>query len=180
MDQFTPDPSAYLGEGESSREAVERRTRTPMYFTRNAGGGSGQFSGQNLLGYLLKKYLPSLANSSGIGQPNIQVNPFDPDNTSVPDTIRHESIHALLAKIPGGIDPKDSPGYENAFTAIAGRAGNRDDEIPAYMGAYEPQKIVMDRGARDAFVKDFAAKIARKDPKAAQVYLDISRAREGR
>jgi hypothetical protein len=114
------DPSSYLSPGEDFRPAATRISRTPLVFQKIREKQSGQYD-------------PSTK--------SITVDPFKADD--IQGTIRHESIHALLDRLPN----QDSlttaqPGYSNIAAAVARVAGgNPAHEVPAYLGSAPNSQI---------------------------------------
>jgi hypothetical protein len=173
------DISDYLVDGEQSRVAQSRRTRTPIVFksdNQKDPSLAGQYGPGNPLQSMIS-LLPMMQKLAPKGQMSIYPNaPENQDPGAIGRTIRHEDVHALISQSQAdpttdvNIDPET---LNRLAPYIKNRAGNPANELPAY--AAVPQKEVqIPEDQRQAFLKQFAQQLANSSPKAAAIYKSIA------
>lgn len=158
--------------------AVTRRTRVPIEFGKfDNEQQSGGFSGPSLVPQILNllSFLPSSMRSNG----SIKIDPTSPDNTNLHKSINHEEIHSLLQDLSfsGSLDHLQSanPLYKAIASKLTGRGGDPIQEVPAYMGAFEPaQNPGVEQSQRDSYVNYLANQLFKLDPKLASKYRSLA------
>lgn len=141
------DPAVMRTEpGQTYGPAVSRITRTPISFAPGVNKG---------------EYDPATR--------SISIDPTK--STDVGATIRHESIHALLDKVPGAPQmAAASTGYGDLQKFFSGGMGDPRYEAPAYLGAGGAQFLGLSDVVRKSFLDDFQNRLAAANPQAAQSF----------
>lgn len=164
-----PEPKITYGPSQS------RSSRTPIIFKDfDNPQQSGEFryippSPLNFFGH------PAEAWS---GQPvqEIQVSPNSVNPESVTNTIRHESIHALLQALgrPGRLAASEDPNFSTIAQSLlqARRGGNLSEEAPAYSLSND-KSINFDPSIQMAFNQGFLHQVQSLDPKVAKALQGI-------
>lgn len=154
--------------------AVTRKTRVPIEFSRfDDREQSGTYNGPSLIPQLLN-LLPFIPHSTG----SIKIDPTSPDNTNLHKSINHEEIHSLLQDLSftGSLDKLQSqnPYYKTIASKLSGRGGDPIQEVPAYMGAFEPKTLPVDQSTRDSYVNYLANQLFKLDPKLSSKYKSLA------
>ncbi len=146
------DPRTYQKGSGGDVQAVNRITRTPTTFTNRTPDAS-------------------VPNAVGIYDPitkGITINPTTAGaNGSIPETIRHEAIHAALDKVPGyeSITGKD-PMFKGKDQDFMG--GPAEREVPAYLGSYPVSQISqVSDDQRSHYLNSMVQNIFRQNPNVA-------------
>jgi len=135
-------------------EAVTRITRTPIEFwMSNLSQEPKAVRGQ---------YLPVDPD----GKIQIVTDPNRPPNYGdLMNTIHHEDIHSALSRVPTQRF-KDilsgSPGLDEGWRN-SGRAGTEALELPAYLGAYDPEKIKIAPDARQRYINYMISQLPERE-----------------
>lgn len=168
------DKSAYLSPGEKMRQAVTRLTRTPITYEHLADKSSlgGDYAPNLTMMNLLRSSQP-LQDIKDAG--SIRMYLDSPTVTNIPNTTHHEEIHSLLNSI-GDPTFKEAQDYGTAQSFVQkNRNGNPDFEVPAYMGAFDPNELPgMDPSLRNRLVQAFTQKLQQIKPQAAEIFSRLS------
>jgi hypothetical protein len=145
--------------------AVSLRGRKPIQF-RPLDAGSGQFQNPPDLASLIKN--PSLIADRLFGRDSSTI-VVDPTTGDVPNTIRHEDIHAILDPLGDKASASDVPGYLDIARALgqAQKGGNSAFEAPAYIGSND-KTVKADPLVKAVFWKGYMHHIQSLDPKTAK------------
>lgn len=152
------EPGVDYGPGMS----MSRITRTPINWVRNMPDNNTRAMGE---------YDPS---TKGISIDPVKAN----DYTSVAETVRHESIHALLDKLPNEAKTLSSinilPYFIKRIAPQLSPGSNVAGEIPAYLGAqpYSAFKGVSDED-RQMYVRILHQRLQQEDPDLAYKFKRI-------
>lgn len=118
------------------------------------------------------------ANRSGEFNPQTDTIKIDPIKGNVPAVTRHESVHALLSKLPnsGTAQSQAAPGFSSIAERMHGSvAGNMEDEVPAYMAMQpKPQFYGISDDQRNAYMQGLVGQLQKLDPSIASKMQQLS------
>jgi hypothetical protein len=162
--------------------AQERRTRTKVQFSHLPEDQQGHFQGPSMLDLLTN--IPALMKGTPLEQlPNngtITLDPTSKDFDLNLDT-RHEAIHSLLMNAKGlqGIAQSSDLYSQIAQAVMQSRRGNMADEVPAYMGAYDPKQTSVPQDWRDEYIGKLQDTLAKINPQLAKTLGLLSQSPQG-
>jgi hypothetical protein len=148
------DPTTSYGPSQS------RYTRTPINFVN---GGNPNQAGE-------------YTGTGGVGQ--ITINPTVAANKGgVGTVIKHESIHALLDRLPDAIQqslPQGLPGYQDVANALSPIVtGNMAYEAPAYMGSSKQGYLGLPQTKQEQFTQALTDHLNRNYPDIGKIFQQI-------
>jgi hypothetical protein len=162
--------------------AQERRTRTKVKFQPLPESQEGTFQGPSMLDLLTN--IPALMKGTSLESlPNngtITLDPTSKDFDLNRDT-RHEAIHSLLMNAKGLQGSAQSPDiYSQVAQAVMqNRRGNMADEVPAYMGAYDPKQTSVPQDWRDEYIGKLQDTLTKINPQLAKTLGLLSQGPSG-
>lgn len=127
------------GPGQSYGPAVSRITRTPINFTDQM----------------------SAAKNAGEYDPSTKAITVNPRIDDPGETVRHESIHALLDRVPqSSAIAGSSSGYPEIQQVLSRVGGDPRHEVPAYLGSAAGSQFVgLTDQMRQQFLDDFTRRL---------------------
>ena len=155
--------------------AQSRRSRTPIKFDTSE-SNAGKFTPPGEPTSTFERILSVLPVLKNFVNPTGQIT-INPNNANDPEqTIRHESVHALLsnANESGQLDQLNAqnPFYQkivNSLTSpISASPAGTSQEIPAYALSGEGSKVGMDAPATQGYINNLIKQFSKLDPKTAK------------
>lgn len=157
---FHPNGAVWTDPSTSYGPAQSRYTHTPINFVNSgAPTQAGEYTG-----------------SGGVGQ--ITINPNVAANKGgVGTVIKHESIHALLDRLPDATQQslaQAQPGYQavaNTLSPIV--SGHMPYEVPAYMGSSKQGYLGLPQTTQDQYTQALADHLNRNYPDIGKIFQQI-------